>query len=229
MELSIRKKQLLKQLKSKEIAVAFIKKLKLDRLTQGAVHQGVAAELAKRPPVKLLDQLTLLTQQSHTLILALDRVYDPQNLGACFRSAYAAGFHAILSTVSHCSGITSTTRKAACGATEKLPFIQVKELEKTLIFLQKEWGFNCVALDAEARHTIYALSKLTFSFNTKGTVLVLGSEGQGLRPLVKASCPYLVKIPMIKEAESLNLSCAASVACFELQKQYSSALGLKEH
>jgi 23S rRNA (guanosine2251-2'-O)-methyltransferase len=149
------------------------------------------------------------------LLLILDGVQDPQNLGACFRSADAAGVHAIIAPKDKAVGLTPVVSKVACGAMETVPFVQVTNLARTLEML-KELGVWIYGAAGEAEKTIYQT-------DLKGpAAFVLGSEGDGMRRLTRETCDVLVKIPMFGTVESLNVSVAAGVVLFEAVRQRSS-------
>ncbi len=185
----------------------------LDSMTEGARHQGI---VARRTPEsawderRLLDHLAALTTPA--LLLVLDGVEDPHNLGACLRSADAAGAHAVVVPRDRAAGLNPTVRKVASGAAEYLPVVPVTNLARTLRAF-KEAGVWLVGAAAEAATDFYATDL------TPPTALVLGGEGQGLRRLTRACCDHVVHIPMYGHVESLNVSVAAGVMLFETVRQ----------
>jgi 23S rRNA (guanosine2251-2'-O)-methyltransferase len=187
----------------------------LDRMTHEANHQGVvvfctpARVYAESDLNHLLEHL-----DSPPLILVLDGIQDPHNLGACFRSADAAGVHAIIAPKDKSVGLTPVVSKVASGATETVPFVQVTNLARALEGL-KERGIWIYGAAGEASLTLY---QTDFS---GAAALVLGAEGAGLRRLTREHCDALVKIPMHGFVSSLNVSVAAGVFLFEAVRQRS--------
>ena len=185
----------------------------LDRLTRNATHQGVLALLAAAP--QALDENALegiLAQAERPLLLVLDEVQDPRNLGACLRSADAAGVHAVLAPRRSAASLTAAAIKTAAGAASTVPFVQVGNLARTLRFL-KGAGLALYGADARASATVYDADL------TPPCALLLGGEGQGLRRLTRELCDELVTIPMTGAVGSLNVSVAAAVCLFEAVRQ----------
>ncbi|MDC0598232.1 23S rRNA (guanosine(2251)-2'-O)-methyltransferase RlmB [Gammaproteobacteria bacterium] len=180
----------------------------------GAVHQGVIA-LCK--PVKLEKSEAFLTQHLQTLdhpplLLILDGITDPHNLGACLRSAEAAGVDAVIVPKDKSALINATVRKVACGAAEIVPFIVVTNLARCLQSLQKQ-GIWVLGTAGEADQSLY-------QSDLKGSLaLVLGSEGKGLRRLTREYCDALLSIPLSGEVSSLNVSVSAGICLFEAVRQ----------
>jgi len=187
----------------------------LDRLAGGERHQGVVAEVQPRagdPETQLEEALEAAGQAP--LLLVLDGVQDPHNLGACLRSADAAGVAAVIVPRDRAAGLTPVVRKVAAGAAETVPLVAVVNLARTLRDL-KERGIWLVGTDDAADRTLYEA-------DLKGPVaVVLGSEGEGLRRLTRECCDQLVAIPMAGAVESLNVSVATGVALFEAVRQRS--------
>jgi len=186
----------------------------LDRLSGGARHQGVFARC--RAPARAwseddLDSV-LAAIDGPPLLLVLDGVQDPHNLGACLRSADAAGVHVVIAPADRSAGLTPTARKVACGAAESVPFIQVTNLARTLREL-KERGIWLVGAAGEAERDLYAMDLRGAS------ALVLGAEGKGMRRLTRDECDYLARIPMAGQVESLNVSVATGIFLFEAVRQ----------
>jgi len=146
------------------------------------------------------------------LFLVLDNVQDPHNLGACLRSADATGVHGVIITKDNATGITPTVCKVASGAAETVPVYQVTNLARTLRWL-KEQGIWVIGTAGEATQTAY---KTDF---TIPVALVLGAEGKGMRRLTREQCDLLVKLPMLGQVESLNLSVATGVLLYEVVRQ----------
>jgi 23S rRNA (guanosine2251-2'-O)-methyltransferase len=186
----------------------------LDRLAGGERHQGAVAEVAPRagdPETQLEEALEALGD-TPALLLVLDGVTDPHNLGACLRSADAAGVAAVIVPRDRAAGLTPVVRKVAAGAAETVPLIAVVNLARTLREL-KERGLWLVGTADDAPRTLYDVDL------TGPTVLVLGSEGEGMRRLTREACDELVSIPMAGAVESLNVSVATGVALFEAVRQ----------
>jgi len=185
----------------------------LDRLTQNATHQGVLALLAAPPQAQDENALEgILAQAERPLLLVLDEVQDPRNLGACLRSADAAGAHAVLAPRRNAAGLTAAAIKTAAGAASTVPFVQVGNLARTLRFL-KGAGLTLYGADASAETTVYDTDL------SPPCALLLGGEGQGLRRLTRELCDGLLTIPMTGAVGSLNVSVAAAVCLFEAVRQ----------
>lgn len=182
----------------------------LDWLAPGLRHQGVVASV----PLRELQGESLLEQPAPPdgLILVLDGVQDPHNLGACLRSAEAAGVQVVVIPRDRAAEVTPVVRKVAAGSAERLPVVAVTNLARSLRRL-KELGWWLTGLAGEAEDELYDVDFLP------PTVLVMGSEGQGLRRLTRECCDHLVRIPMAGEVESLNVSAAAAVSLFEIVRQ----------
>ncbi len=185
----------------------------LDKLAEGGRHQGVVVEIAARagdPETQLEEALE--AAKGPPLLLVLDGVQDPHNLGACLRSADAAGVAAVIAPRDRAAGVTPVVRKVAAGAAETVPFIPVVNLARSLRDL-KERGIWLVGTDDSADKTLFEVDL------TGPTALVMGSEGEGLRRLTRECCDQLVSIPMAGAVESLNVSVAAGVVLFEAVRQ----------
>jgi 23S rRNA (guanosine2251-2'-O)-methyltransferase len=166
-------------------------------------------------PVKTGDEddlRAILAGTACPLVLILDQVTDPHNLGACLRTADAAGAHAVIVPKDHAAPLTETVRHIACGAAESVPFIQVTNLARTMEHL-KEAGVWLTGTADEATQSIYEM-------DLKGPCgLVMGAEGSGLRRLTAERCDFLVRIPMLGKVPCLNVSVAAGVCLFEAVRQ----------
>jgi 23S rRNA (guanosine2251-2'-O)-methyltransferase len=185
----------------------------LDRMTGGARHQGAVARY-NAPPPRSENELSALIEKAgkDALLLVLDGVTDPHNLGACLRSADAAGVTAVIAPKDKAVGITPTVRTASAGAADHIPFVAVTNLARTLKAL-KEQGVWLVGLADDAAQDFYAV-------DLKGPIaIVMGSEGEGMRRLTRESCDFLAHIPMRGAVESLNVSVATGVALFEVLRQ----------
>jgi 23S rRNA (guanosine2251-2'-O)-methyltransferase len=195
------------------IKIELLTRLALDQLTHRANHQGVVAYClpAKRYAEHNLPQL-LDGLKSPAFLLILDGIQDPHNLGACLRSADAAGVHAVIAPKDKSVGLTATVCKVASGAAETVPFIQVTNLARTLRFLKEKniWLFGAAS---EAEKNIYQTN-----FNVP-LAIILGAEGTGMRRLTREHCDMLLHIPMQGSVSSLNVSVATGVFLFEVVRQ----------
>ncbi len=160
------------------------------------------------------DDLIILLEslKEPPFLLILDEINDPHNLGACLRSADAAGVHAVIVPKDRSVSLTETVRRVACGAAEKVPFVQATNLARVMDKL-REAGIWIVGTADEARDSLYKTSL------AGPLALVMGSEGKGLRRLTREKCDFLVKIPMFGSVESLNVSVAAGICLFEALRQ----------
>jgi 23S rRNA (guanosine2251-2'-O)-methyltransferase len=175
-------------------------------------HQGVAAEITALPPWSEDELLAALQAARAPLLLALDGVQDPHNLGACLRTADACGALAVIVPRDRAAQLTPTVRKVAAGAAETTPVVTVTNLVRTLKLL-KEAGLWIVGADAEAPKPARAV-------DLRGPiVLVLGAEGSGLRHLTRQNCDFLVSLPQHGAVESLNVSVAAAMLLYEALRQ----------
>ena len=158
------------------------------------------------------DLKALLASTAIPLLLILDQVTDPHNLGACLRTADAAGAHAVIVPKDHSATLTDTVRHIACGAAESVPFIQVTNLSRTMELL-KEAGVWITGTADVAEKSLYDIDL------TGPTALVLGAEGSGMRRLTGERCDFLIRIPMLGKVPCLNVSVAAGVCLFEAVRQ----------
>jgi 23S rRNA (guanosine2251-2'-O)-methyltransferase len=184
---------------------------RLDGFYGGGRHQGVVARVEMKTPMHSLDQI-LEQVQGPPLLLLLDGVTDPHNLGACLRVANAAGVHAVAAPKDRAAGISAAVSKVASGAAESTPYIMVTNLARTIDEL-KEREIWIVGTDERAEQSLYQ-SNLPQSI-----AWVLGAEGEGMRRLTREKCDLLVRIPMAGEVGSLNVSVAAGVCLFESVRQ----------
>ena len=189
--------------------------LRLAKMAGSHGHQGVVARVNAVAVVTSLDELLEQLEASGVaspLILVLDGVTDPHNLGACLRVADGAGAHAVIAPKDHAAGINATVSKVASGAAETMPYFMVTNLARTLGEL-KERNIWCIGTSDDAPKTIYDV-------DLKGPVaLVLGAEGEGMRQLTRKTCDELVSIPMHGAVESLNVSVASGVCLYEALRQ----------
>lgn len=185
----------------------------LDKIAPSVQHQGCAARCK---PLESLDEKGVLDLVENldepAFLLILDGVQDPHNLGACLRTAEAAGVHAVVAPKDRASGLTATAVKISSGAAERVPFAQVTNLSRLIKDLQ-QLGVWLIGTSGDAQQSL-------FDVNLKGPVaLVLGAEGKGIRRLTRENCDEVIYIPMKGEAESLNVSVAAGVCLFEGYRQ----------
>ena len=189
--------------------------LRLAKMCGSHSHQGVVARVDALAKVTSLDELLENLEAAgvkNPLLLVLDGVTDPHNLGACLRVADGAGAHAVIAPKDHAAGISAIVSKVASGAAETMPYFMVTNLARTLGEL-KERNIWCIGTSDDAEKTIYDI-------DLKGPVaLVLGAEGEGMRQLTRKTCDELVSIPMHGAVESLNVSVASGVCLYEALRQ----------
>lgn len=197
-----------------EVEVVFDDPRRLHELAGGGVDQGVVAEIA---PYRYAELEDLLSRKPGCLLLA-DQVTDPRNLGALVRSADAAGAGGVVVPRDRAAGVTAVAVKAAAGATATTPIARVTNVARAIDHLKKA-GYWIVGLDAAAGESVFR-----FRF-PEHAVIVVGSEGRGLRSLTRAACDHLVSIPMVGKVASLNVGVAGAVALFERLRQRSQRSG----
>lgn len=206
-----RMKQFLAKAREANIRLIEADSLRIARLAGSHGHQGVAARVNAAEQAHSLDAL-LDGLQENALLLVLDGVTDPHNLGACLRVADGAGAHAVIAPKDHAAGINATVAKVASGAAETVPYLMVTNLARTLGEL-KERNIWVVGTSDDAEKSIYQV-------DLQGpTALVLGAEGPGMRQLTRKTCDELVQIPMKGAVESLNVSVASAVCLYEALRQ----------
>jgi 23S rRNA (guanosine2251-2'-O)-methyltransferase len=154
----------------------------------------------------------LVERTRPVFLLVLDQIQDPHNLGACMRTANAAGIHAVVAPADRSAPLSETVRRIACGGADYTPYVQVTNLARTMETL-KNAGVWCVGTDDNAEQIIYDVDL------TGPLAIVVGSEGTGLRRLTKDQCDFLVQVPMSGRVECLNVSVAAGVCLFEAVRQ----------
>jgi 23S rRNA (guanosine2251-2'-O)-methyltransferase len=184
----------------------------LDSRVGNVVHQGVVAEVDPLPPWHEDELVAALTGQKDPLVLVLDGVQDPHNLGACLRTADACGALAVVVPKDRAASLNSTVRKVAAGAADTTPIATVTNMARSLKLL-KEAGLWIVGADM-------AGDKLAWEADLRGPLaLVLGSEGDGLRELTRKTCDFLVRLPQAGSVESLNVSVACGMLLYEATRQ----------
>lgn len=193
------------------VRVMMVDGSRLDGMTQHARHQGVVARVdAQALPRDIHEILEGLAEPA--LLLVLDGITDPHNLGACLRVADAMGVHAVIVPKDRAAGITPTVEKVASGAADTVPFIPVTNLARAMREL-KESGIWLIGAEQDAERELYALT-------ISGPVAwVLGAEGEGMRRLTRESCDELARIPMAGTVESLNVSVSAGICLAETRRQ----------
>ncbi|MDI1466264.1 23S rRNA (guanosine(2251)-2'-O)-methyltransferase RlmB [Catellatospora sp. KI3] len=195
------------------IPILEISRAELDRLTGGVMHQGIGVQVPPFAYESFEDLLAASAEHPEPLLVALDGVTDPRNLGAVIRSAAAFGAQGIFVPERRAAGITATAWRTSAGAAARLPVAQVTNLTRALKQAQQE-GFTVVGLDADGETDLYQLEAAVGPL-----VVVVGSEGRGLGRLVGQTCDLRVSIPMVSEVESLNASVAAAVALAEVARR----------
>jgi 23S rRNA (guanosine2251-2'-O)-methyltransferase len=197
-----------------DISVQFCQRKTLDDKCNGEQHQGI---VATAKPGKVLNEHDLdiiIKNEASPFLLVLDGVTDPHNLGACLRTADAAGVHAVIVPKDKSASLSPTVRKVACGAAEVIPLIQVTNLSRTLKAMQDN-GVWIIGTAGEAEQSLYEC-KLTGP-----TALVMGAEDKGMRRLTRENCDELIKLPMAGSVSSLNVSVATGVCLYEIVRQRS--------
>jgi 23S rRNA (guanosine2251-2'-O)-methyltransferase len=206
-----RAKDLRELAKKLEVRVIAVEAKRLDGMSGGARHQGVVAQAVPLDMPKFIEDV-LEDIAEPALLLVLDGVQDPHNLGACLRVADGAGAHAVIAPKDRSCGLTTAAIKVASGAAESVPYIVVTNLARTMRDL-KDRGIWLIGTDDAAAQSIYQ-AKLDGAMG-----MVMGAEGEGLRRLTRDSCDLLVSIPMLGSVESLNVSVASGVCLYEARRR----------
>jgi len=209
-----RLKPLIDELEASGIVIQVANRQWLDEKSEGAVHQGIIARVREGRQYQENDLPALLESLESPFLLVLDGVTDPHNLGACLRTADAAGVHAVIVPRDRSAKLNATAKKVACGAAENVPLIRVTNLARTMRLLQEE-NVWIVGTAGEAAHTLFQ-SKMTGPM-----ALVMGAEGEGMRRLTREHCDELISIPMAGSVSSLNVSVATGICLFEAVRQRS--------
>lgn len=205
---------LVQEIEKNGVSVQLANRQWLDGKAEGGVHQGIVARIREGRQYHENDLPDLIEQLSAPFLLILDGVTDPHNLGACLRSADAAGVHAVIVPKDRSAQLNATAKKVASGAAETIPLIKVTNLARTLRYL-KEQNIWIVGTAGEADHTLYQSQ-----FNGP-VAIVMGAEGEGMRRLTREHCDELISIPMAGSVSSLNVSVATGVCLFEVVRQRS--------
>lgn len=200
-------------LNEKDIPHQFVGKKEIEKICNDANHQGVVVVFKSQKTLTEVDVLEYCSNaKSPLLLLVLDQIVDPHNLGACLRTAEAAGVNAVISSTRKSAPLTPTVHKVSCGASERVPIIFVTNLARYLKEL-KQLGVWVYGTDAKATATLYQADF------TKSVALIIGAEGSGMRRLTSESCDEVYSLPMLGEMASLNASVAAGIGLFEAVRQ----------
>jgi len=209
-----RMQSLITQAQAAGVQPVAVPSVRLDGFSQGLRHQGVVAQALPQTLATDLDACLDDVEDAGDvpLLLVLDGVTDPHNLGACLRTADAAGVHAVIAPRDRAVGLSSVARRVACGAAETVPYFMVTNLARTLRQLKARdiWVVGTDDQAAASLHTVDARRALAW---------VMGAEGEGMRRLTRETCDALVNIPMRGSVESLNVSVASAVCLFETVRQ----------
>ena len=204
---------LINNLDSQKITYSSTDKANLDKISKGEIHQGVISEIIL-PPILNEDSLvnSIAAFDQKVMILMLDSVQDPRNLGACLRSANAAGVTHVVVNKDGSAPINSLVHRTSAGALNSLQIFHVTNLSRTIKQIKKK-DIWVVGLDGGTQSSLYDV-------NLKESIaIVVGSEGKGIRPLIKKTCDQVVSIPMSGNVESLNVSVATAITLFEIKRQ----------
>src|SRR6266436_6198599 len=207
----LRLQKLIQDCRKNSIPVRFLPRVELDRMAGSGSHQGVVAVTSSKQ-YNDLDDLIAAKRGQHSLIVVLDGIEDPHNLGAILRTADAAGADGVVIPERRAVGITGTVVKSSAGASEHLPVAKVTNIARTLEDLKAQ-NIWTVGLDERGAQSYESLDY------KMDCAIVLGAEGKGLHDLVARKCDFLVSIPMLGKVPSLNVSVAAGVVLFEAVKQ----------
>jgi 23S rRNA (guanosine2251-2'-O)-methyltransferase len=205
-------KSITREAKKTDAIITYVKKERLDQLSQTGKHQGVIAYAAAYEYAEVEDILNAAKEKNESpFIILLDGIEDPHNLGAIIRTAHQAGAHGVIIPKRRAVGLTATVAKTSAGAINYLPVAKVTNLGNTIDQL-KEKGMWFVCADMEG--------ELMYQLNLKGSIgLVIGGEGEGVGRLVKEKCDYMAKIPMYGQVDSLNASVAMGIIAYEIVRQ----------
>lgn len=211
----LRVQRIVQECRQAGVPVRFLPRAELDRVAASASHQGVVA-ITSAKQYSDLDDVITAKRGEHSLVLVLDGVEDPHNLGAILRTAEAAGADGVVIPERRASGVTGTVAKVSAGASEHLPVAKVSNISRALEQM-KSSGLWIVGLDERGKQSY---TEIDYGMNC---ALVLGAEGKGLHELVSRKCDFLVSIPMLGVVPSLNVSVAAGIVLYEVIRQRSAA------
>lgn len=204
--------ELIARAKEAKVKVDYVDRERLHRLAEGGVHQGVVAEVRDFEYVGLEELISRAKKQPHPLLVLLDGIQDPHNLGAIIRSAHAFGAHGVVIMKDRAVGVTGTAVKSSAGATAHCPVARVTNLSRAIEQL-KEAGFWSVAAEPDAEQLAWQ-AKLTGPL-----AVIVGAEGAGVRKGVLSHADFKVRIPMAGQVASLNASVSAGVLLYEIARQ----------
>jgi 23S rRNA (guanosine2251-2'-O)-methyltransferase len=207
----LRLQRLVEQCRRQGVAVRFVDRPELDRMAGNNAHQGVVAVTSAKQ-YNDLDDVLAAKRQKYSLLVVLDGVEDPHNLGAILRTADAAGANGVIIPERRAAGVTGTVTKASAGASEHLPIAKVTNIARTLEELKSK-NLWTVGLDERGSQSYESLDY------KMDCAVVLGAEGKGLHDLVAKKCDFLVSIPMLGKVSSLNVSVAAGIVLYEIVRQ----------
>ncbi|WP_084019188.1 23S rRNA (guanosine(2251)-2'-O)-methyltransferase RlmB [Desulfuribacillus alkaliarsenatis] len=203
----------IKQLASENgVKYQFVTRQKLDQIATTKAHQGLIAFLASVTYTDFDSWISSIDISKNPVVLVLAELQDPQNVGSIIRTAESAGVAGVIIAKHRAVGLTATVAKASAGAIAHMPIIRVTNLANTIEDMKKQ-GFWVVGTDARADKNYYEISY------DMPTILVIGSEGKGIGPLLEKKCDYLIKIPMLGKVTSLNASVATGIMTYEIVKQ----------
>jgi len=207
----LRLQRLIEDCRRMSVPVRFLQRAELDRMAGHVAHQGVVAVTSAKQ-YNDLDDVIAAKRGEYSLLVVLDGVEDPHNLGAILRTADAAGANGVVIPERRAASVTGTVTKASAGASEHLPIAKVTNISRTMEEL-KDRNVWTVGLDENGQQTYDSLDY------KMDCAVVLGAEGKGLHDLVKKKCDFLVSIPMLGKVPSLNVSVAAAVVLYEIVRQ----------
>lgn len=207
----LRLQRIVEDCRKQGVAVRFLTRQEIERMTHDHGHQGVLAVTSAKH-YKDLDDLLAEKKGKHSLIVVLDGIEDPHNLGAILRTADAAGADGVVIPERRAAGVTGTVAKVSAGASEHLPIAKVTNISRTLEELKSK-NLWTVGLDERATQTYDSLDY------KMDCAVVLGAEGKGLHDLVRKKCDFLISIPMLGQVPSLNVSVAAAIVLYEIVRQ----------
>lgn len=207
-----RMQEIIEQAQQAHIAITYCEKAQLDKMTDNGIHQGVAAQLHTLQLKQQNELPEFLQAVTAPLILVLDQVQDPHNLGACLRTAECAGVDAVILPKHGACPVNATVRKVAAGAADRLTLFEVTNLSRALQTLQEAQVWLTATSD-KATKDFFAVDY------RGGAAIVMGAEGLGVRHLTAEQCDQLVRIPMAGEVSSLNVSVATGIMLFEARRQ----------
>ena len=205
---------IISKLKGSGTSISFVKKQRLDAMSETGHHQGIIAQTASYEYSEIDDIFALAKKRNEPpFIIILDEIEDPHNLGAIIRTANVCGAHGVIIPKHHASGLTATVVRASAGAINFTPVVKVTNISKTIDELkQRGLWFACADMDGDPM----------YKCNLTGSIgLVIGNEGSGVSRLVKEKCDYIVSIPMKGEIDSLNASVAGGILAYEIVRQRS--------